>query len=200
MRKIIVISMITLDGVMQAPGGPEEDPSDGFAHGGWIVPYADAHGGRVLASQLDHPVDLLLGRKTYDIWKHYWPLHGDNFIGARFNAATKYVASNTLTESHWETTVFLHGEVVEEIRRLKETDGPELQVHGSAKLVQALLRNDLVDELSLKIFPITLGAGKRLFDGSSIPAAFAPRDFTHSPTGVIFANYRREGEVKTGSF
>ena len=192
--------MITLDGVMQAPGGPEEDTSGGFKYGGWIVPYADEYGGQVLNEQLGHPFDLLLGRKTYDIWKQYWPQHEDGVIGAGFDRATKYVASTTLTEPDWEKTVILNDNVVDEIKRLKQSDGPELQVHGSSKLFQTLLKNDLVDEMWLKIVPITLGSGKRLFVDGAIPAAFILEDSSHSPSGVIFANFKRDGEVKTGSF
>ena len=192
--------MITVDGVMQAPGGPEEDTSGGFEYGGWTVPYADEYGWEVLNEQLGHPFDLLLGRKTYDIWKQYWPQHKDGFVGAAFDRATKYVASTTLTESDWEKTVILRNNVVNEIRKLKQSDGGEIQVHGSGNLIQTLLRNDLVDELWLKIFPITLGAGKRLFVDGAIPAAFTLADTSHSPSGVIFANFKRAGEVKTGSF
>ena len=192
--------MITLDGVMQAPGGPEEDPSDGFEYGGWIVPYADEYGSQVLDEQLGHPFDLLLGRKTYDIWKRYWPQHKDGVIGASFDRATKYVASTTLTESEWDKTVILRDDVVNEIKKLKQSDGPELQVHGSGNLIQTLLKNDLVDELWLKIFPITLGVGKRLFVDGPIPAAFTLEDCSNSPSGVIFANLKRRGEVQTGSF
>jgi dihydrofolate reductase len=200
MRKVIVISMITLDGVMQAPGGPEEDTSGGFKYGGWVFPYADEYGSQVLNEQLGHPFDLLLGRKTYDIWKQYWPQHKDGFIGAAFDRATKYVASTTLTESGWEKTVILKDNVVHEIKKLKQSDGPELQVHGSGNLIQTLLKNDLVDELWLKIFPITLGTGKRLFVDGVIPAAFTLENSSHSPSGVVFANLSRAGEVKTGSF
>ena len=200
MRKVVVISMITVDGVMQAPGGPEEDTSGGFEYGGWTVPYADEYGWEVLNEQLGHSFDLLLGRKTYDIWKQYWPQHKDGFVGAAFDRATKYVASTTLTESDWEKTVILRNNVVNEIRKLKQSDGGEIQVHGSGNLIQTLLRNDLVDELWLKIFPITLGAGKRLFVDGAIPAAFTLADTSHSPSGVIFANFKRAGEVKTGSF
>jgi dihydrofolate reductase len=199
MRKVIVISMITLDGVMQAPGGPEEDTSGGFKYGGWVFPYHDEYGNRILEKQLGHPFDLLLGRKTYDIWKQYWPQHKDDFIGASFDRATKYVASTTLKESDWEKTVVLK-DAVNEIKKLKQSDGPELQVHGSANLIQTLLKNDLVDELWLKIFPITLGTGKRLFVDGVIPAAFTLEDTSHSPSGVIFANLKRDGEVKTDVF
>lgn len=200
MRKVIVVSMITLDGVMQAPGGPKEDTSGGFKYGGWAFPYADGYGNHVLDEQLGHPFDLLLGRKTYDIWKAFWPRHNEGTIGESFNRATKYVASTTLTESGWDKTVILNGDVTKEIRKLKQSDGPELQVHGSGNLVQTLLRNDLVDELWLKIFPITLGSGKRLFVDGAIPAAFVLEDCSHSPSGVIFANFSRGGDVKTGSF
>lgn len=191
--------MITLDGVMQAPGGPEEDTSGGFKYGGWVFPYADEYGSQVLNEQLGHPFDLLLGRKTYDIWKQYWPRHKDGFIGAAFDRATKYVASTTLTDSGWDKTVTLSGNVVNEIRKLKQSDGPELQVHGSGNFVQTLLRNDLVDELWLKIYPITLGIGKRLFVDGVIPAAFTLEQSSHSPSGVIFARLKRDGELWTGS-
>lgn len=191
--------MITLDGVMQAPGGPEEDTSGGFKYGGWVFPYADEYGSQVLNEQLGHPFDLLLGRKTYDIWKQYWPRHKDGFIGAAFDRATKYVASTTLTDSGWDKTVTLSGNVVNEIRKLKQSDGPELQVHGSGNFVQTLLRNDLVDELWLKIYPITLGTGKRLFVDGVIPAAFTLEQSSHSPSGVIFARLKRDGELWTGS-
>lgn len=199
MRNVIVISMITLDGVMQAPGGPEEDTSGGFKYGGWVFPYADEYGSQVLNEQLGHPFDLLLGRKTYDIWKQYWPRHKDGFIGAAFDRAAKYVASTTLTDSGWDKTVTLSGNVVNEIRKLKQSDGPELQVHGSGNFVQTLLRNDLVDELWLKIYPITLGIGKRLFVDGVIPAAFTLEQSSHSPSGVIFARLKRDGELWTGS-
>jgi dihydrofolate reductase len=197
MRKVIVLSFITLDGVMQAPGGPEEDTSGGFEYGGWSFPYFDEAAGQEMAKQMV-PADLLLGRKTFDIFASYWPQHADEWPG--INEATKYVVSKTATSSEWSNSVFLNGEAVEEIRKLKAGDGPELQVHGSGELIQTLLKNDLVDELWLKFFPITLGGGKRLFDGGAIPAAFRLDSSTVSPSGVIFANYSRAGEVKTGSF
>jgi dihydrofolate reductase len=200
MRKIIVLSFITLDGVMQAPGGPQEDTSGGFKYGGWTVPYSDEYMGKIIGEQLGHPYDLLLGRKTYDIFKTYWPQHNDGVVGTGINKATKYVASTTLVESDWEKTIILKGNVVDGIRKLKQSDGPELQVHGSGNFIQTLLKNDFVDELWLKIFPITLGSGKRLFEGGTIPAAFTLEDCSHSPAGVIFANFKRGGEVKTGSF
>src|SRR5678816_3184378 len=178
MRRIIVISMITLDGVMQSPGGPEEDTSGGFKYGGWTVPFVDEYMGKVLSEELGHSFDLLLGRKTYDIWKSYWPSHNDNFIGVAFNKATKYVALTTLNRPEWAKTVIFKDNVVDEIAKLKQSEGPQLQVHGSRSFIQTLLKNDLVDELHLRIFPITLGSGKRLFDSGAIPAAFSLEDRT----------------------
>src|SRR5579859_3300113 len=169
MRKIIVLTFITLDGVMQAPGGPEEDPAGGFTSGGWTVPYFDDFLGQTMTEQMSKPFDLLLGRKTYELFASYWPHHPEE--GAGLNNATKYVASHAPMEFTWERTVLLQGDVVDEIKKLKAQDGPDLQVHGSANLIQTLLKHDLVDELWLKIFPITLGTGKRLFGEGSIPAA-----------------------------
>jgi dihydrofolate reductase len=198
MRKIIVLSFITLDGVMQAPGGPTEDTSGNFTYGGWTVPYFDDFGGKVMTEQMSKPFDLLLGRKTFEIFASYWPDHPEE--GAGINNAVKYVASNTLTKHNWNKTVFLKGDIVKEIKKLKEQDGPDLQVHGSGNLIQTLMKNDLVDEFWLKIFPITLGTGKRLFDEGTIPAAFALTECQFSPSGVIIASFKRAGEVKTGSF
>jgi dihydrofolate reductase len=200
MRKIIVLSFISLDGVMQAPGAPEEDTSGGFKYGGWTVPYFDDFSGKIMDEQMGKPFDLLLGRKTFEIWEGYWPEHNEGVIGESINKATKYVVSNTLKESKWEKSVFLDGDVVEKIKKLKLEDGPDLQVQGSGNLIQTLLKNDLVDELWLKIFPLTLGPGKRLFAEGSIPAAFTLTQSKTSPLGVIIANYKRAGEVKTGSF
>jgi dihydrofolate reductase len=194
MRKITVISMITLDGVMQAPGGPEEDESGMFEYGGWTVSYGDEVGGTVMQKDLKQPVDYLLGRKTFDIWAAYWPKHSD--FWPRINEGMKYVLSNTLKQSDWKNTTFL--ENLEDIKKLKHSEGPDLQVWGSSKLIQLLLKNDLVDELSLRIFPLTLGKGKKLFDGGAIAAAFTLTDSTITTTGVIIANYKRAGEVKTG--
>ncbi len=200
MRKIIVLSFITLDGVMQAPGGPEEDTSSGFTYGGWTVPFFDEQSGALMGEQMGHPYDLLLGRKTYDIFSGYWPQHTDNPIGEAFGKATKYVASTTLLEPTWENTVILKDDVVGELRKLKVSDGPELQVHGSGNFIQTLLKHDLVDELWLKTYPITLGTGKRLFEEGTMPAAFTLEKCVTTPSGVIFANYQRAGDVKTGSF
>lgn len=198
MRKIIVTEFVTLDGVVQAPGGPTEDTSGGFKYGGWIVPYSDDFSGKVMREQMKQPFNLLLGRRTFEIFASYWPQYEDHWPG--INDAVKYVVSNTMDKHEWKNSVFIKGDVVEEIKRLKKEDGPDIKVWGSSNLVQTLLKNDLVDELWLKIFPITLGLGKRLFDDGTIPTAFTLIDSKVSPKGVIFASYKRAGEVKTGSF
>lgn len=200
MRKIVVLTFISLDGVMQAPGGPDEDTSSGFQYGGWTVPYWDEFSGNIMGEQMGVPFDLLLGRKTYDIFAAYWPKQDPESLGAPFNKATKYVVSNSSPELPWENSVLIEGEVVQKLKDLKQEDGPMLQVHGSGNLIQTLLKNDLVDELWLKTFPVTLGSGKRLFEEGTIPAAFELTESKTSPKGVIFANYKRAGEVKTGSF
>lgn len=198
MRKIIVLEFLTLDGVMQAPGGPEEDTAGGFQFGGWTVPYFDDFSGKMMAKQMKQPFSLLLGRKTFEIFASYWPEHADNWPG--INEATKYVASHTLSSSEWENSVILKGEVGQELKKIKKEKGPDLHVYGSGNLVQTLLKHDLVDELWLKIFPITLGKGKRLFEEGTTPAAFELVESQVTPSGVIFANYKRAGKVKTGSF
>lgn len=198
MRKLIVLSFISLDGVMQAPGGPGEDTSDGFTLGGWTVPYFDEAAGRIMAKQMSKPSDLLLGRKTYDIFASYWPTHESDWPG--INTMTKYVVSNTLTKPEWQNCVVLSGEVVGKIRELKNKDGNDLQVHGSGNLIQTLLAHDLVDEFWLKIFPVTLGGGKRLFADGTLPAAFTVHDTEVTPKGVIAATYTRAGNVQTGTF
>jgi len=200
MRKLIVIEFITLDGVMQAPGGPEEDTSGGFKYGGWIVPYFDEFAGGVMGEQMSlKKSELLLGRKTYEIFASYWPRHADNWPG--INKVKKYVASaDSSLKLDWENSVLLVGNIAEKVKELKSEDGPDLHVWGSGNLVQTLLKHDLVDELWLKTFPITLGSGKRLFAEGAIGAAFTLTDSKVSPQGVIFANYRRAGEIKTGSF
>jgi len=198
MRKIIVLTFISLDGVMQGPGGPTEDTSGNFTHGGWTVPYFDEFLGDIMTEQMSQPFDLLLGRKTFEIFASYWPHHEEE--GAGINKATKYVASNTLTRHEWRRSVFLTGNVADEIMKLKAQDGPDLQVHGSGELIQTLLEHDLVDEFWLKIFPVTLGTGKRLFDKGTIPVSFTLVDSKTSPSGVIVARLKRAGEVKTGSF
>ena len=198
MRKIIVLTFITLDGVMQAPGGPGEDDSGGFKYGGWTVPYFDDFLGKVMTEQMSKPFDLLLGRKTFEIFASYWPYHEDE--GSGINNATKYVVSNTLTTHEWKKSVFLKGNVVDEMKKLKQQDGPDLQVHGSWNLIQTLMEHDVVDEFWLKIFPVTLGMGKRLFDKGTIPASYSLVESNSSPCGVIIANFKRTGEVKTESF
>jgi len=198
MRKIIITTFVTLDGVMQAPGGPEEDTSGGFRYGGWTVPYFDEFSNKVMGEQMKQPFALLLGRKTFEIFASYWPQHEADWPG--INDAVKYVASNTMKSHEWQNSVIISGDVAEGIRKIKHQDGPDLHVYGSANLVQTLLKNDLADELWLKIFPITLGSGKRLFAEGTIPAAFKLSGSEVSPSGVIFANYQRVGEVRTGSF
>ncbi len=197
MRKIIVLEFITLDGVLQAPGGPEEDTSGDFKYGGWTAPYFDDFSGKVMAEQMKEPFALLLGRKTFDIWARYWPQHADGWPGV--NAATKYIVSSSLKKHEWSNSVFINTNVVEELKKLKQEDGPDLKVYGSGNLVQTLLKNDLVDELWLKIFPITLGKGKRLFEDGTIPSAFTLVESKTSPSGVIIASFKRAGEVKTGT-
>jgi len=183
---------------MQAPGGKGEDPSGGFDLEGWTVPYFDEAVGTAMEKQMTPPSDLLLGRKTYEIFAAYWPSHESDWPGV--NSATKYVVSDTRTDSLWDNTVFIKNNVVEEIRRLKQQDGSDLQVHGSSNLIQTLLANDLVDELWLKIFPVTLGKGKRLFGEGTVPSAFKLTESKMAPSGVIIASYKRDGEVKLGSF
>jgi dihydrofolate reductase len=194
MRKIVVLSFITLDGVMQAPGGPEEDTLGGFKYGGWVAPYFDDVVDKVMEKQMK-PADLLLGRKTFEIFASYWPEHTDNWPG--INDVTKYVMSNTMERSDWKNSVFL--KTLADIEKLKDSKGSDIQVHGSGELTQLLLKNDLVDELWLKIHPLTLGKGKKLFDNGTIPAAFTLIESLGTPSGVIIANYRRAGEVKTGT-
>jgi dihydrofolate reductase len=206
MKKIIILSFITLDGVMQAPGGPTEDTRGNFTLGGWTVPFFDEALGEIMGAQmgdqmetnLGRPFDLLLGRRTFEIFTTYWPTNegGDNPI----NHAVKYVASNTLTSHPWQKTVFLKGDVPAQVRHMKQQDGPDLQVHGSGDFIQTLLKHDLVDELWLKIFPVTLGMGQRLFAGGTLPASFSLVDVKTTPSGVIVANFKRAGDVVTGSY
>lgn len=199
MRKIIVQEFITLDGVIQAPGGPEEDKSSGFKYGGWTAPYfyeADEAAGEFMQKNLEIS-DFLLGRKTYDIFAAYWPEHADNWPG--INDVTKYVVSDKPIDLTWKNSLLISGDVVTRIKDLKSGDGSILKVIGSGKLAQTLFKHDLVDELWLMIFPVTLGNGKRLFDDGTIPAAFTITDSLVTSNGVIFANYKRAGEVKTGT-
>ncbi|HEY1021104.1 MAG TPA: dihydrofolate reductase family protein [Flavisolibacter sp.] len=194
MRKFIVLSMITLDGVMQGPGAPGEDRSGGFPYGGWVAPYDDEVGNELMA-KLMQPADLLLGRTTFEIWENYWPKHSDVWPG--INAVTKYVFSATRQQSDWQNTVFLNG--LPAIRELKSSEGSAIQVWGSGQLVQLLLKHDLVDDLWLLIHPLTLGSGKKLFANGPIPAAFTLAESTVTPSGVIIAHYQRAGDVKTGT-
>lgn len=193
MRKIVVLEHITLDGVIQAPGGPDEDTSGGFTHGGWIAPFSDAVLGTALRKQMNLPFDLLLGRKTFDIWAPYWPHHGD--VWPNVNAATKYVASNTVTSGDWNPSVFLSGDIPGEVAKLKQQPGPDLHVWGSGDLLQTLIKHDLVDTFWLMIYPITLGGGKRLFADGTIPATFRVTESMVTPTGVIVVNYERAGAI-----
>jgi dihydrofolate reductase len=197
MRKVIALEFMTLDGVIQAGGGPEEDTSGGFTYGGWQAPYDDEILGATMNKQMSLPFDLLLGRKTFEIWTPHWPQHADVWPGVM--TATKYVASNTMTSSEWQPTVFLSGDIAEKVSQLKQQPGPDLHVYGSATLLQTLFKHDLVDELWLKIYPLTLGTGKRLFTDGTIPAAFKVTEGQVSPNGIIIANYARAGAVKTGN-
>jgi len=199
MRKIIVLSMITLDGVMQAPGGRKEDTSGGFKYGGWTAPYFDEVYGKVVQKELE-PADYLLGRKTFEMWAGYWPEHGDFWPG--INEGTKYVFSKNIKKSDpivtgWKNSVVIRN--VADIKKVKNSKGADIHVWGSSKLVQLLLKNDLVDELRLKIHPLTLGKGKKLFDNGTIPAAFTLTESIVTPGGVIIASYKRAGKVKTGT-
>jgi dihydrofolate reductase len=200
MRKLVVLTFLTLDGVMQAPGGPDEDTTSGFKYGGWQAPYATEKSMQEMMDQLSVPFDLLLGRKTYDIFASYWPHHPEiEAVATPFNACKKYVVSHKEIDLPWENSELITGDVVAKIQELKAADGPMLQVHGSGNLIQTLLQNDLVDELWLKTYPLTLGTGKKLFEEGTQPAAF---ELTHSmvtDNGIIFANYKRAGEVKTGT-
>jgi len=194
MRKIIVSSMITLDGVMQAPGGPQEDTSGGFKYGGWSAPYGDEDFNKIMMEELK-PADYLLGRKTYEIFAAYWPQHADFWPG--INNGAKYVLSHTVERSDWKNTFFLKSPA--DIEKIKHSAGADIQVWGSSKLIQLLLKHDLVDELRLKIYPLTLGEGKKLFENSAIPAAFTLTESQVTSKGVIIANYKRAGEVITGN-
>jgi dihydrofolate reductase len=193
MRKIIVLEHITLDGVIQAGGGPEEDNSGGFEYGGWSAAYDDDILRAALQKQMNMPFDLLLGRKTFDIWAQFWPQHADVWPAA--NTATKYVASNTMTSHEWQPSVFLKGDVAEKVAKLKQEQGPDLHVWGSGNLLQTLMKHDLVDLFWLMIYPITLGSGKRLFGEGTIPAAFKVTESIVGANGVVLLNYERAGSL-----
>lgn len=197
MRRIVVNEHISMDGVIQGPGGPNEDTSGGFTHGGWIAPFDDDVIGAALRRQMSLPFDLLLGRTTFEIWEPYWPQHGD--IWPRVNPATKYVVSNTRTEGNWQPAVFLNGDIASKVAKIKQEQGPDLHVWGSGQLLQTLIKHDLVDAFWLMIYPITLGGGKRLFAHGTIPAAFKVTESHVGQSGVIVVNYERAGAITTRS-
>lgn len=193
MRRIVACEFITLDGVIQN----EENDGDGFKYGGWFFPYADEVTGAVIQERLAKPVDLLLGRKTFEGWEDYWPNHSNFWPNVM--TATKYIASNTREKSGWQPTVFLGGDLAEKVRELKQTDGPDLHVFGSADMLQTLFKADLVDALELMIIPVTLGEGKRLFQNGTIPASFRVTSSQVAPKGIIIVSYERDGDLKTGA-
>jgi len=200
MRKLIVSTFLTLDGVMQAPGGPREDDSGGFACGGWSVTYFDEQVGHFMGEAMSSPFDLVLGRKTYSIFAGYWPHAPEEAGGKPLNDATKYVASRSRPALEWSNSVLIEGDAAEGIAALKKGDGPELQVHGSGDLIQTLLRHGLVDEYRLLIFPVVVGSGKRLFSEGTIPSGLKLVEGKVSPSGVLMGTYEPAGEVVTGSF
>jgi dihydrofolate reductase len=197
MRRVVVLEHVSLDGVIQSPGGPDEDTSGGFAYGGWIGPFADAALETALKRQMNMPFDLLLGRRTYEIWAPYWPQHADTWPSV--NTATKYVASTTMTSGQWQPSVFLNGDIAEEVAGVKQGKGPDLHVWGSGHLIQTLIKHDLVDVFWLMMYPITLGGGKRLFADGTIPAAFKVTESKVTSNGVIVVNYQRAGAITTRS-
>ena len=200
MRRLIVSTFLTLDGVMQAPGGPGEDDSGGFAHGGWSFHYWDDAMGQVMGEAMSEPFDLVLGRRTYDIFAAHWPRVPDDQGGKPLNDATKYVASHGHPTLEWSRSVLIEGDAAEGVAALKDGDGPELQVHGSGNLIQTLLRYGLIDEFRLWVFPLVLGSGKRLFADGTIPAGLKLLDSTVSTTGVVIGTYEPAGDIVTGSF
>ncbi|MFC7380598.1 dihydrofolate reductase family protein [Sphaerisporangium rhizosphaerae] len=200
MRKLVVSTFVTLDGIMQAPGGPGEDDSNGFAHGGWTVNYWDEQLAAFMDETMSTPFDLVLGRKTYDLFASYWPNAPEEAGAKRLNDATKYVASRSRPTLEWNNSVLIKGDVAEGVAALKKEDGPELQVHGSGDLLRTLLRHDLVDRYRLLIFPVVLGSGKRLFSEGAVPSGLKLVDREVSTTGVLMNTYESAGEVVTGSF
>jgi dihydrofolate reductase len=199
MRSLVVSMFLTLDGVMQAPGGPEEDPTGGFTHGGWSVGYWDEPMGERMGEVMGEPFDLLLGRRTYEIFAAHWP-HSNEPGAEELNSARKYVASRTLDSVEWNNSTLLEGDVAEAVAKLKQEDGPEIQVYGSGDLLQTLLEHDLVDEFRIMIFPVVLGTGKRLFAEGAVPAGLTLAESAMSTTGVFMATYKREGDIRYGSF
>jgi dihydrofolate reductase len=200
MRELLVSTFLTLDGVMQAPGGPEEDDSDGFAYGGWSVNFWDERMGEVMGETMGKPFDLVLGRKTYEIFAAYWPNAPEEAGAKPLNDATKYVASRSNPPLTWDRSVLIEGDVAEGVAALKKGDGPELQVHGSGNLIQTLMRHNLVDRYSLWVFPVVIGSGKRLFADGTIPGALRLVDSKVSTTGVTIGTYEPAGELVTGTF
>jgi dihydrofolate reductase len=199
MRKLTINTFLTADGVMQAPGGPEEDPTGGFEHGGWSAGYWDEQMGQKMTELMAEPFALLLGRKTYQIFAGHWP-HMTDPTGVALNNATKFVASRTLKSVEWQNSELLRGDVAKAVRELKRQDGPEIQVHGSSDLIQTLLKHDLIDELRLWVFPLVLGTGKRLFGNGTVPAGLRAIDSMTSSTGVVMIIYARPAEIRYGSF
>jgi dihydrofolate reductase len=200
MRKIIVFAFLSMDGVIQAPGGPEEDPSNHFKWGGWMFPFSDSTTDETLGNILSAPFDLLLGRRTYEIFAAHWPYQGNNPIAEKFNRIQKFVVATTPPDLSWENSTLITGDVVSELKRLKEQDGPDLFVHGSSRLVQTLLRNKLIDVLHTWIFPLTLGTGKKLFEEGTQALEWQLSSVSSAKTGVIIASYVPGGDVRTGSF
>jgi len=200
MRKLVTSTFVTLDGVLQAPGGPDEDRTGGFAHGGWTVPYWDDLMGQVMGAATSRPFDMILGRKTYDLFAAHWP-HASEEAGSKvFNDATKYVASRGRPTLEWVNSVLIEGDAADGIAALKQGDGPELQVHGSGDLLQTLLRHDLVDQYRIWVFPVVIGSGRRLFADGTVPGSLSLVDSVVSTTGVLMATYEPAGDVVTGSF
>ena len=200
MRKLALLTFVSLDGVMQAPGGPQEDTAGGFDLGGWTVEYFDEFLGETMGEQVGKPFAMLLGRKTYEIFAAYWPQAAKEERADIFNNAKKYVASRTLKKVEWQNSELIEGDIADAVKKLKEENGPEIQVHGSSDLIQTLIEHDLVDLLHLKIFPVTLGKGKRLFGEGAVPAGFKLLKSAASPSGVIVASYQRASEIRHGSF
>jgi dihydrofolate reductase len=199
-RKLVSSTFVSLDGVMQAPGGPEEDTSGGFSLGGWTVPYFDETVGESMDDLMGHPFDLVLGRRTYEIFAGYWPTASEEEGAKPLNDAVKHVASRGRPELTWERSQRLEGDVVEAVTALKQSDGPELQVHGSGDLLQTLLAAGLVDEVRVLTFPVVLGSGRRLFEGGAAPTAYELVSSRVSGTGVVMAVYRAAGQPQTGTF
>jgi dihydrofolate reductase len=198
-RRLKVTTFLTIDGVMQAPGGPDEDRTSGFTQGGWSVGYWDDQTGQEMDDFMARPFEMLIGRKTYEIFSAFWPQQSDP-VALVLNNARKHVASRTLASVAWKNSTLIKGDVAKYVADLKKSDGPEIQVHGSGDLIQTLLKNDLIDDFHLMTFPVVIGSGKRLFANGAIPAGLRATDVKTSRTGVVIATYERAGAIKTGSF